>query len=128
MPNFRANFFGFISDDVIQNILMPNQWLLRCDDESFVITISRQDPTDAAKITYENHRVVYDDLHKEYSLTYHDEVTRCDSWGPIARNINATLTAAGNAPLLICCRETVLYGFRKVDDDVIALWKGLLNR
>lgn len=124
-----TNFFGFISEDVMKKVLLPNQWLARCDDEGFVITISTQDPAEGGdpKIHYEHHRVVYDEVTTEYVLTYNGETTRFFAWETLVNKMNAIATSALHAPLIICLEDTVVYNWREGEYDIIAVWLRLIN-
>jgi hypothetical protein len=122
-----VNFFGFISEDVAKKILSPNQWLVRCDDESFIVTKALPLKSPDADVVCENHRVLYDDTTQEYVWYFKEEVIRCPDWETIVTKMRTNSVDATGAPLLRCCEDSILYNWRDGEEDIIGFWVSLVS-
>lgn len=121
------NFFGFINEDVAKKILHPNQWLVRCDDEGFVITLSR---TVDATLVYESHRVNCDiaDGEISYALNFDGEIEG-SNWEPIGEIMQSVglQRASSGAPLMQVCGNSLIYNWREGESSIIGEWVDLMK-
>lgn len=110
-----------------KKILSPNQWLVRCDDESFIVTKALPLKSPDADVVCENHRVLYDKTTREYVWYFKEEVIRCPCWETIMTKMRTNSVDATGAPLLRCCEDSILYNWREGEEDIIGLWAGLVS-